>query len=191
MNQVDPPIIFFASDDEWERWLAVHYADPTGILIKFAKKSSGIASLDYDEALDVALCYGWIDGQSKSLDDQYYLQKFTPRRQKSMWSKRNVAKIAELTRADRMQSSGIAAVEAAKHDGRWEQAYDAPSTMQVPLDFQAGLDARPTAKAFFDTLNKTNRYAFLWRIQTAKKPETRTTRIKQFLELLTNHQTLH
>src|SRR5688572_9910969 len=140
------PIMFFSSQKEWETWLASNHAKSDGIWMKFAKKASGVTSTNYAEALDVALCYGWIDGQAKSIDDTYYLQKFTPRRAKSIWSKRNVGKVAELIAAGKMKPSGLAAIEAAKADGRWEQAYDSPKNSTMPDDFQAVLDKNPKAK---------------------------------------------
>lgn len=187
----DFSIEFFADSAEWEAWLAKHYADISGVWIKFAKKDSGITSLNYAQALDAALCYGWIDGQARSFDDVYYLQKFTPRRPKSIWSKRNVEKVAELIKSGKMKPSGQAAIDAAKADGRWDQAYDSPSNSVMPPDFEAALDQHPKAKAFYDTLNKTNKYAFLWRIQTAKKPETRQARIEKSVVMLENGEKFH
>lgn len=182
---------FFATPEAWETWLAKHYDQPQGIFIKFAKKASGIKSINYDQALEVALCYGWIDGISNSLDETYYLQKFTPRRPKSMWSKRNIGIVDRLTEEGRMQPAGIAAIEAAKADGRWEQAYDSPSNMTIPEDFQEALDSNPKAKAFYQTLNNTNTFAILWRIHTAKKPETRQRRIEKFIAMLSQEEKLH
>jgi uncharacterized protein YdeI (YjbR/CyaY-like superfamily) len=187
----DFSIEFFASSADWEDWLKEHHEDTSGIWIKFAKKGSGITSLNYAQALDGALCYGWIDGQSKSIDDVYYLQKFTSRRPKSIWSKRNVGKVAELITAGKMQPAGQAAIDAAKADGRWDQAYDSPSNSTVPPDFQEELDRHPKAKAFYETLNKTNTYAFLWRIQTAKKAETRAKRIALSMQMLEDGKTFH
>jgi uncharacterized protein YdeI (YjbR/CyaY-like superfamily) len=187
----DFSIEFFASSADWEEWLKEHHADISGVWIKFAKKGSGIASLNYAQALDGALCYGWIDGQSKSIDDVYYLQKFTSRRPKSIWSKRNVGKVAELIKAGKMQPAGQAAIDVAKADGRWDQAYDSPSNSTMPSDFQEELDRHPKAKAFYETLNKTNTYAFLWRIQTAKKAETRAKRIALSIQMLEDGKTFH
>ncbi len=187
----DLPILFFATSAEWEAWLADNYAQDQGVWLKFAKKASGIKSVVYDEALDVALCYGWIDGQSKSLDDMYYLQKFTPRRARSVWSERNVGKVAELAQAGKMKPSGMAAANAAKADGRWEQAYASPATITMPDDFKVALKANPKAKAFYETLNKTNPYAVLWRIYTARKPETRVARIEKLITMLEAGQKLH
>lgn len=187
----DLPVLFFADQDAWEQWLNAHYGEQQGVWLKFAKKGKGITSTNYAEALDVALCYGWIDGQAQSVDDIYYLQKFTPRRPKSIWSKRNVNKVAELITAGKMKPAGQAAIDAAKADGRWDQAYDSPKDTTVPPDFQAALDANPAAKAFYATLNKTNTFAFLWRIQTAKKPETRAARIQKFVIMLSEGKKLH
>lgn len=185
------PILFFESGKEWEEWLSDHYDQQTGIWMKFAKKASGVTSITYDAALEVALCYGWIDGQSKSIDEVYYLQKFTPRRPQSMWSKRNIERVTALIKSGRVQAPGLAAIEAAKKDGRWQRAYDAPSSMQMPTDFQEALNKHPKAKAFWQTLNKTNIYAILWRIQTAKRPETRAIRIQKLMKMLEEGKKLH
>lgn len=185
------PIIRFATAQDWENWLAEHHQTAPGLWLQLAKKASGLASVSYDEALDVALCYGWIDGQRKSADDQSWLQKFTPRGSKSVWSKVNCGRVEALVAQERMQPSGLAAVEAAKQDGRWDAAYDSASRAVVPADFQEALEAYPHANAFFATLNRANRYAILYRIQTAKKPETRTKRIQQFIQMLENHEVLY
>src|SRR5579884_1982696 len=171
------PILPFASWQDWECWLAEHHTDTEGVWLKLAKKESGIASVTYAEALDIALCYGWIDGQKAAFDEQYWLQKFTPRRPKSGWSKVNCEKAMALIKAGRMQPAGMRQVELAQADGRWERAYDSQSSISVPEDFQRELDKNEQAKAFFATLDSANRYAILYRLQTAKKPETRTTRI--------------
>jgi uncharacterized protein YdeI (YjbR/CyaY-like superfamily) len=185
------PVIFFATQAEWEAWLESHYADTPGIWLKFAKKNSGITSLNYDLALETALCFGWIDGQTKSIDEVYYLQKFTKRRPKGTWSKRNIGIVELLIKNGKMRPSGQAEIDAAKLDGRWALAYDSPTTMKMPDDFQAALDNDPKAKEFYATLNKTNTYAILWRIQTAKKPETRAARIEKIIIMLQEHQTFH
>lgn len=186
----DMPVMQFADQDAWQVWLEAEGGQSVGLWLKIAKKASGEQSVNYAEALDIALCYGWIDGQKRSYDDKFFLQKFTPRRPKSTWSKINVDKIAVLVAAGRMRSAGLAAVEAAKADGRWDQAYASPSTMTVPEDFQAALDASPTAQAFFATLNKTDRYSFLWRVSTARKPETRQARIETYISMLEAGQRL-
>ncbi|MFI5274737.1 MAG: YdeI family protein, partial [Ktedonobacterales bacterium] len=175
----------------WEAWLADHHADTTGVWLKLAKRDAGVPSITYAQALDVALCYGWIDGQKASFDEQYWLQKFTPRRSKSVWSQVNCAKATELIAAGRMREAGLRQVEVARADGRWDAAYAGQRTIEIPPDFQAELDAHPTAQAFFATLNSANRYAFLWRIHTAKKPETRAARIRQFIEMLERGEKLH
>lgn len=183
MSDKDLPILPFASQHDWEKWLRSHYETP-GVWIKVAKKASGIPTIDHTQALDVALCYGWIDGQTRSLDGTYYLQKFTPRRPKSTWSKINVEKVAKLIAAGKMQPSGLAAVEAAKKDGRWDQAYDSPSTIQTPQDLIDALNKNQAAKTTYEILNKTNRYTILFQIQTAKKAETRQARIAKFITQL-------
>lgn len=178
------PILPFASVSLWEEWLSNYHAQFDGVWIQMAKKSSGIASVTHEEALDVALCYGWIDGQRKSLDDRYFLQKFTPRRRKSLWSKRNIDKVAMLTAAGRMQPTGLAEVEAARQDGRWEAAYDSSKTMVVPEDFLKALEKKEQAQAFFKTLSKSDVYAIAWRLATAKKPEIRKRRFDALLAML-------
>lgn len=178
------PLLPFASASLWEQWLAEYHAQLDGVWIKVAKKASGIASVTHDEALDVALCYGWIDGQRKTYDSQFFLQKFTPRRPKSLWSKRNVAKVAKLTAAGKMQPAGLAEVEAAKRDGRWEAAYDSPKNMVVPEDFLKALEENKQALAFYKTLSKSSIYTIAWRLQTAKKPETRRRRFDALLVML-------
>jgi uncharacterized protein YdeI (YjbR/CyaY-like superfamily) len=178
------PLLPFASASLWEQWLAEYHAQLDGVWIKVAKKASGIASVTHDEALDVALCYGWIDGQRKTYDSQFSLQKFTPRRPKSLWSKRNVAKVAKLTAAGKMQPAGLAEVEAAKRDGRWEAAYDSPKNMVVPEDFLKALEENKQALAFYKTLSKSSIYTIAWRLQTAKKPETRRRRFDALLAML-------
>jgi uncharacterized protein YdeI (YjbR/CyaY-like superfamily) len=189
--KADLPILFFEDGVSWRKWLDENYADPSGVWLKFAKKGTGITSLNHPGALDEALCYGWIDGQAKSVDETYYLQKFTPRRARSIWSKRNIEKVAELIAGGKMQPSGMVAIEAAKADGRWEQAYDSPKNSSVPPDLQAEFDTHPEAKAFFETLSKTNKYAFLWRIQTAKRAETRAKHIVRTIEMLEAGKTYH
>ncbi|MHB1505216.1 MAG: YdeI/OmpD-associated family protein [Sulfobacillus sp.] len=184
-------IFLLESERDWAAWLSEHHREPDAVWLKIAKKDSGQVSVSYAEALDLALCYGWIDGQKQSYDRQYFLQKFSPRRPQSIWSKRNVEKIASLTAAGRMQPAGLAAVDAARQDGRWQRAYDSHRTSTVPPDFEAALDQHPAAREFFKTLNKTNVYAILWRIQTAKKPDTRRVRIASLIAMLVEGKTLH
>lgn len=187
----DLPIIAFDTPDAWEQWLAQHHVASHGIWLRFFKKGSGVTSVTFAEALDGALCYGWIDGQAKKYDDKSWLQKFTPRRPRGLWSKRNREHIERLLQAGRMQAAGLEQVEMAKADGRWEKAYDAPSTMQVPEDFLQALAENEKAKTFFETLNKTNTYAIAWRLQTAKRPETRARRMQAILEMLENGKKFH
>jgi uncharacterized protein YdeI (YjbR/CyaY-like superfamily) len=185
------PTKSFKTQEAFETWLAKNHAKAPGVWIKLAKKASGGKSITYAEAVEAALCYGWIDGQSKSIDDTAWLQKYTPRGRRSIWSKINRDKVEALIKAGRMQPAGLAAIEAAKVDGRWAAAYDSPSKAGVPADLQAALDASPKAKAFFATLNSTNRYAILFRTQQAKKAETRAKRIKQFVEMLEKGEKLY
>lgn len=187
----DLPIVLFSNPEAMEAWLNKHHYQPSGIWLKIAKKSAKEPSVTYDEALNIALCYGWIDGQKRSYDADYFLQRFTPRRAKSIWSKRNIGLVAELIAANKMQAPGLAAIEAAKKDGRWGQAYDSASSMTMPEDFKLALHANPKAKNTFEALDKTNVYAFLWRIQTAKKPETRKARIAKFIDMLNEGKAIH
>jgi uncharacterized protein YdeI (YjbR/CyaY-like superfamily) len=185
------PVILFAQQQEWATWLDANHATSPGVWLRIAKKAADIDSVSYAEALETALCYGWIDGQKKAYDDSSWLQKFTPRGAKSIWSKINREKAQQLIERGQMKPAGLVAVERAKQDGRWDAAYDSSSSASVPDDFQAALDQHPRAKAFFATLNSANRYAILFRIQTAKKAETRTKRIEQFIRMLENREMLH
>jgi uncharacterized protein YdeI (YjbR/CyaY-like superfamily) len=181
----------FETQQDWEVWLNENHADANGIWLKIAKKEARTPSVSYAEALDSALCYGWIDGQKAAFDDRYWLQKFTPRTAKSIWSKVNCSKAETLIAAGRMQPAGMRQVELAKLDGRWERAYESQSKITIPPDFQSELDKNPKAKEFFNTLDRANRYAFLFRIHAAKKPETRSAKIQEFIEMLQQHQKLH
>jgi uncharacterized protein YdeI (YjbR/CyaY-like superfamily) len=185
------PTLLFPKQKDWADWLRKNHAKSPGVWLKLAKKTSGSQSVSYAEALEIALCYGWIDGQKKSYDESLWLQKFTPRGAKSIWSKINKAKAGELIKSGRMKPAGLNAVERAKQDGRWDAAYDSPSVSTVPADFQARLNKSAKAKAFFATLNSANRYAILFRIQTAKKAETRARKIEQFIEMLKRKEQLH
>ncbi len=187
----DLPVFLFTSQQDWREWLEKNYSQPTGVWLKHAKKASGKASVSYTEALEVALCNGWIDSQKQSYDEDYFLQKYSPRGPKSVWSKVNVAKCEALVKAGKMRPAGQAAIDAAKQDGRWEAAYDSASNSEVPEDFQAELDKNPQAKQFFETLNRANVYAITWRVQTAKKPETRQARIEKFIGMLNRGEKLH
>jgi uncharacterized protein YdeI (YjbR/CyaY-like superfamily) len=187
----DLPALSFATPKDWEAWLKKNHSDPTGIWLKIAKKDSGIRSVTYSEGLDGALCYGWIDGQKAPFDDQYWLQKFTPRRPKSGWSKINCDRASSLIENGKMKAPGQRQVDLAKADGRWDSAYDSQSKITVPADLQKELDKNPQAARFFGTLNSVNRYAILYRIQTAKKAETRAARIQKFVDMLSKNQKLH
>ncbi|KAK4225673.1 bacteriocin-protection, YdeI or OmpD-associated-domain-containing protein [Podospora fimiseda] len=184
------PIHLFPDANAFESWLETNHGDRSGIWLKIGKKGSGIASVSYDEAIDTALCFGWIDGQRKGLDAQHFLQRFTPRRKNSIWSKRNVDKVGVLVASGRMREPGQIEVDMAKGDGRWEKAYSSSSTMKVPADFEAALDQNKKAKTFFESLNRTKRYPFLWKIETAKRAETRSEKIVQFVKLLAEGKTL-
>ena len=190
MTATELPIEHFVDAAAWERWLERH-ADATGLWLKIAKKESGIASVSYAEALDVALCHGWIDGQKKGFDTQFFLQRFTPRRARSAWSKINVAKIEVLAASGRMRPAGLREVEAAKADGRWAAAYDGAKSMDVPEELAKALAKNRKAKAFFDALDRTNRYAVCWRVQTAVKPETRRVRIEKLVAMLARGEKIH
>ena len=177
------PTIFFTSVADWEDWLEADHRGP-GVWIKVAKKASGIESVTTAEALDVALCFGWIDSRREALDEQYFLQRYTPRRPRGRWSRINREKVERLTAEGRMRASGLAEVDRAKADGRWDAAYDGQRTATVPDDLERELEARPTAKAFFETLNSQNRFAILYRLDDAKKPETRARRLAKFVAML-------
>jgi len=181
----------FRNAKAFEAWLKKNHAKSDGLWLRIAKRGADEPSVTYPEAVEIALCWGWIDGQKKGLDEQHFLQRFTPRRARSIWSKINVDKVAALVEAGRMQAPGHAQVEAAKADGRWAKAYDGAKTSTVPDDLVAALAANPPAEAFFATINATNRYAILWRIQTAVKPETRARRIAQLVDMLARGEVFH
>ncbi|MGH3024052.1 MAG: YdeI/OmpD-associated family protein [Gaiellaceae bacterium] len=185
------PILAFASPAEWAAWLEREHATSDGVWLRFAKKGSGVASVVYPQALEVALCYGWIDSQVLSLDERFYLQKFTPRRARSKWSRVNRDKIEELTKQGRMRPAGLAQVQLAKADGRWEAAYSSPASMEVPDDLQQALDANSQAAEFWAGLNKSNRYAIIYQLEDAKKPETRTRRLETFIGMLERGEKLY
>jgi uncharacterized protein YdeI (YjbR/CyaY-like superfamily) len=185
------PIILFARPNDWATWLDKQHATSSGLWLRLAKKASGIQSITYAEALDVALCYGWIDGHKKAYDASSWLQKFTPRRPKSIWSQVNTAKAEQLIANGQMKPAGLKAIEQAKQDGRWAAAYASQSKAEVPEDLQAELEKRPKAKAFFAALNSTNRYAILFRLHTAKKAETRAKRLAQFVAMLEQGEKLY
>ena len=187
----DQPMLAFADPAAWEKWLAAEHAGSSGLWLKLAKKGCSDTTVSYAEALDVALCFGWIDGQKRPLDDDYWLQRFTPRTPRSKWSKINRGKAEALIAAGRMRPAGLREVEAAKTDGRWAAAYDGQSAATVPDDLRLALDQDEDAAAFFATLDRANRYAVLYRIHEAKKPETRAARIAKFVAMLHDHQTVH
>jgi len=180
----DLPIKPFASREAWEAWLEKKHATSDGLWLKIAKKGSGIESLTFAEALDVALCYGWIDSQADKFDGDFWLQRFTPRKSRSKWSQVNREKVARLIEAGRMKPAGLREVERAKADGRWDAAYEPPSAATVPDDLRRELERDEGAREFFETLDSTNRYAILYRIQDAKKPETRARRIAKYVAML-------
>ena len=182
------PVIPFASCDAWEAWLEGHHATSEGLWLKFAKKGSDIETVTYDQAVEVALCYGWIDGQVTRFDEDYYLQRFTPRRSRSRWSKINRQKATQLIERCEMKPAGLREVERAKADGRWDAAYDAPSTAMVPDDLRRELEKNGTARKFFSELDGRNRYAILYQIQDAKRPETRARRIAKYVAMLAEHK---
>lgn len=186
----DLPVIVFDHAEAWENWLVAH-ADAKGLWLKIAKKGAGVTTVNYAEALDVALCHGWIDGQKRSFDDRFFLQRFTPRRPKSLWSKINIGHVERLIAAGRMREGGLREIEAAKADGRWDAAYDGARAMEVPPELAAALAKNRKAKAFFETLNSTNRYAVCWRVQTAKKPETKAKRVDTLVAMLARGEKLH
>ncbi len=185
------PALSFESDAAWAAWLAANHDASSGVWLRLAKKSSNASSVSYAQAVDVALCYGWIDGQKKGDSEQHWLQRFTPRTRTSIWSKINRQKALALIASGEMKAAGLKEVERAKSDGRWKDAYDSARSATVPIDLQAALNLNAKAKAFFATLNGQNRYAVLFRIQTATKAETRAKRIQMFVEMLEKHETLH
>jgi uncharacterized protein YdeI (YjbR/CyaY-like superfamily) len=181
----------FSTQDEWATWLEKSHRKANGLWLRLAKKDSGQKSITYAEALETAICYGWIDGQKRGESDAAWLQRFLPRGAKSIWSKINREKADRLIADRRMTSAGLEAVEAAKKDGRWDAAYDSPKAAEVPEDLQAALDANPAAKAFFSEIDRANRYAILFRIQTAKKAETRARKTIEFVEMLEKGEKIH
>ena len=186
---IELPTLPFESKNEFAEWLAKNHDKSAGAWLKLAKKDAEILSVTYKEAVNVALCYGWIDGQAKSFDDKYWLVKFTPRRPKSIWSQINTKRVEQLIASGEMKPSGLKAVEAAKQDGRWAAAYSSSKNIIVPEDFQSALSKNKKAKTFFESLTGSKRYAFLFRIETAKKAETRIKRILQFVEMLEKGET--
>lgn len=187
----EAPIKPFKTQADFEKWLSGNYTDQAGIWLQMYKKATGKPTVTYKEALDVALCFGWIDGQSKTYDAESYIQKFTPRRARSLWSVINKGHVARLIDEGRMREPGLKEIERAKADGRWDAAYEPASTMKVPEDFLDELNKNPAAMAFFNTLNKANTYAIAWNLATAKKPETREKRKQKFLDMMAAGQKIH
>lgn len=185
------PTIFFQSAADWEQWLDANHEGARGVWIKVAKKDSGIASVTTAEALEAALCFGWIDSRREALDDDYFLQRYTPRQPRGRWSRINREKVERLIAEGRMRPAGLAEIERAKAEGRWHAAYDGARVATVPDDLRRELDARPAAKAFFDRLSSQNRYAILYRLQDAKKPETRARRLAKFIAMLEAGETIY
>lgn len=184
------PVIEFPGADDWQRWLESN-PDAPGVWLRIAKKGAGIATVTYDEALDVALCLGWIDGLKRGEDERYFLQRFTPRRPRSLWSKRNVARVEALIAAGRMQPAGLREVQAAQADGRWQAAYAGASAKEIPPELAEALAANPNARAVFDRLDSANRYAFCWRVQTGRRAATKDARVRKFIAMLERGETLH
>jgi uncharacterized protein YdeI (YjbR/CyaY-like superfamily) len=191
MPRDDLAVIAFPSLRAWEDWLAAHHEDSPGLWLKIAKKGADTATVSYAEAIEGALCYGWIDGQKGKLDDAHWLQRFTPRTRRSKWSKINREKAERLTAEGRMHRAGLREVEAARADGRWDAAYQGQATATVPPDLARELDRNPAAREFFATLTGVNRYAILYRIQDATRPQTRARRIQKYVTMLNEHKTIH
>lgn len=187
----DLPIHLFAGPDELEVWLEENHASSQGVWLKIAKKGADEPSVTYAEALELALCFGWIDSQKRGFDDQHFLQRFTPRRPRGRWSRINREKAEALIAAGKMRPAGLAEVEAAKADGRWEAAYEGQRTAEVPPDLRRELDAHPAARKFFDSLDGANRYAIVYRLDEAKKPETRERRLHKFVAMLERGEKIH
>jgi uncharacterized protein YdeI (YjbR/CyaY-like superfamily) len=187
----DLEIVLFPGPGELEEWLEENAGESAGLWLKIAKKGAPVPSVTYDEAVELALCFGWIDSQKRGLDETHFLQRFTPRRPRGRWSKINREKAEALEQTGALRPAGASEVEAAKADGRWEAAYEGSRTAKVPDDLQAELDANPKAAAFFADLDSANRYAIIWRLGEAKKPETRARRLAKFIAMLENGEKLH
>jgi len=191
MTDAELLVLAFRSAVEWEDWLEAEHERSAGVWLKIAKRNAAIPTVSYAEALDAALCFGWIDGQKRALDEDYWLQRFTPRKPGSRWSKINTEKAGALIAAGLMRQAGLREVELAKSDGRWDQAYSGQRTITVPDDLRAALDASPLAAEFFETISSVNRYAILYRIGTVKRPETRARKIAHYVQMLAERKTLH
>ncbi|WP_066809755.1 YdeI/OmpD-associated family protein [Sphingomonas asaccharolytica] len=185
------PVLDFADTEAWETWLATHGGKAAGVWLKIAKAGNAASSLTKAQAIDGALCHGWIDGQIDKWDQAWFLTRFTPRKRTSKWSENNRKRAEQLVADGRVAPAGLTEIEAAKADGRWDTAYAPASTAAEPEDLRAALDAEPAARTFFDTLTGVNRYAILYRVQTAKKPETRAARIAKFVEMCARGETVH
>ena len=186
----DLSIQLFRTVAAWERWLATHHG-AAGVWVQIAKKDSGETSISQNDAIEGALCHGWIDGQKRALDERFYLLRFTPRRPRSVWSKINIAKVEQLIASGRMQPTGMREVEAAKADGRWQAAYEGSARMEVPQELADALATNAKALRFFEQLDRANRYAFCWRVHTAKKPETRRARVEKFVAMMARGEKIH
>ncbi len=184
-------ILLFESRESWAAWLSDNHRTNKGLWLRLGKKGSPLRSVSYKEALEVALCYGWIDGQKRPESKDAWLQRFLPRSNKSLWSKINREKALELIASEEMKAAGLEAIETAKQNGRWDAAYDSPSKATVPEDFRNALEANPRAREFFETLNRANRYAVLWRIQTVKRADTRARKIQEFVAMLERREKFH
>jgi uncharacterized protein YdeI (YjbR/CyaY-like superfamily) len=185
------PVVPFPTPESWDDWLAEHHESSDGLWVKIAKKATGIETVAYPEVLEIALSYGWIDGQRRALDETWFLQKFTPRRARSRWSRINRDRATELIEGGRMKPAGLREVERAKEDGRWDAAYASPSNIEVPDDLERELEADPAAREFFEGLDSQNRYAILYRLHDAKRPETRARRLAQYVTMLREGRKLH
>lgn len=190
-SSTELPIHHFQRQIDWSAWLNENHTTSPGVWLQLTKKGAGTPSVSYEEAIEIALCFGWIDGQKQTHSEQLWLQKFTRRSNKSVWSKINKDKALALIKTGKMKPAGLKEIERAKVDGRWEAAYDSASKATVPSDFQSALDSNVLAKEFFGTLDSRNRYAVLFRIQTAKKAETRAKKISQFVLMLERHEKVH
>jgi len=191
IGRASGPIRLFATQAAWAGWLEKNHRKSAGLWLRLAKKGSGLRSITYGEALQVALCYGWIDGQKRGESEQAWLQRFLPRSARSIWSRINRDKAVALIASGRMKGAGLEAVEAAKKAGRWDAAYDSPKAARVPEDFQEALNWNPRAREFFQALDGANRYAVLFRIQTVKRAETRARKIREFVEMLERNERIH
>ncbi len=190
-NAESMPTFSFKTQKTFREWLEENYNSSSGVWLRLYKKDSGIGSITHDEALEEALCFGWIDGQANRFDDKSWIQKFTPRRSKSIWSKKNAERAEQLSNLGKMKPAGLKEIDVAKADGRWEKAYDSPANMKIPEDFMKQLSKDKKAFKFFQTLNRTNLYSIAWRLQTAKKPETREKRMIQIIEMLSKGEKFH